>query len=121
MRAATERASACAKGVSPVLAQARARRPWHAGLVTAVLVLGLATPTPAADALAVLRANCHRCHGQDGSREGGFGNVLDVPALRERTLIVPGNAGQSKLFRRVAKGQMPPADETPRPSPADVE
>src|SRR4051812_23804988 len=76
---------------------------------------------PPADALAVLRANCHRCHGRDGSREGGFGNVLDMHALRERKLVVPGDAEQSKRSRRVAKGQMPRADESPRPSPADVE
>ena len=66
------------------------------------------SPIGPRDALAVLRANCYRCHGQDGSREGGFGNVLDVAALRERKLVVPGDADQSKLFRRVAKGQMPP-------------
>jgi mono/diheme cytochrome c family protein len=75
---------------------------------------------PSADALGVLRANCYRCHGQDGSREGGFGTVLDLAALRERKLVVPGDAGRSKLFRRVANGRMPPADESPRPSAADV-
>ncbi|HEY1378946.1 MAG TPA: c-type cytochrome domain-containing protein, partial [Gemmataceae bacterium] len=88
------------------------------------LAVLLAGPAPAADlardALAVLRANCHRCHGQDGSREGGFGAVLDIAALRERGLVVPGDAERSKLLRRVVKGQMPPADEAPRPSPADV-
>jgi WD40 repeat protein len=68
----------------------------------------------------VLKTNCYRCHGQDGSREGGFAAVLDVAALRDRRLIVPGDAERSKLFRRIVKGQMPPADETPRPSAADV-
>src|SRR5436309_7876585 len=85
------------------------------------------TPAHAADpaelaraALAVLRDNCYRCHGQDGNREGGLGAVLDTTVLRERKLIVPGDAEQSKLYKRVAKGLMPPADESPRPTPADV-
>ena len=84
------------------------------------LFLSLTTPAPAADptdlarnALSVLKANCYRCHGQDGNREGGFGGVLDPTVLRERKLIVPGDAEQSKLFRRVTKGQMPPPDESP--------
>jgi WD40 repeat protein/mono/diheme cytochrome c family protein len=91
------------------------------------LLFSLAVPLQAADptdlardAFAVLKANCYRCHGQDGNREGGFGGVLDPTVLRERKLVVPGDAEQSKLFRRVTKGQMPPPDESPRPTPADV-
>src|SRR5436190_6211770 len=91
------------------------------------LFLSLTTPAPAADptdlarnALSVLKANCYRCHGQDANGEGGFGGVLDPTVLRERKLIVPGDAEQSKLFRRVTKGQLRPPDESPRPTPADV-
>jgi WD40 repeat protein/mono/diheme cytochrome c family protein len=99
----------------------------RAALAVGLLLGSLAPPARAADvtnlardALAVLRANCYRCHGQDGNREGGFGVILDPTALRERKLVIPGSAEQSKLFRRVNKGQMPPPDESPRPTPGDV-
>ena len=85
-------------------------------MFTAALALALAAD-PAAD---VLRANCHRCHGQAGSREGGLGAILDAATLRDRGLVVPGDADKSKLFQRVRKGAMPPPDEHPRPTPADI-
>jgi WD40 repeat protein len=75
----------------------------------------------AKSALEVLRANCYRCHGQDGQHEGKLNDVLDVQGLRERQFVVPGDAGKSRLLARVTKGEMPPPDETPRPTPADVD
>lgn len=72
-------------------------------------------------AQAILKANCHRCHGQDGSVEGGLNYVLDRDKLLARKKIVPGRAEQSPLFLRVASGKMPPPDEQPRPSDAEVQ
>lgn len=63
----------------------------------------------------VLRKNCHRCHGEDGSVEGGFNFVLDVPRLIASRKIVPGKPDESPLWKRLAKDSMPPAGEEPRP------
>src|ERR1700676_905618 len=71
-------------------------------------------------ALAVLNANCHRCHGQDGTAEGGMNFILDPTKLVARKKIVPGQADQSPLFKRLSTGKMPPTGEQPRPSEADI-
>jgi mono/diheme cytochrome c family protein len=63
----------------------------------------------AAQAGAILKTNCHRCHGQDGAMEGGFNYVLDRQRLVERHKITPGQPEQSKLLRRVDNGEMPPS------------
>jgi hypothetical protein len=68
----------------------------------------------------ILRANCHRCHGQDGVMEGGFNYVLDRERLTAWGKIVPGQPDKSPLLRRLFDGEMPPDGETPRPSPEDV-
>src|SRR5947208_2154921 len=70
---------------------------------------------------AVLRANCYRCHGQDGVFEGGMSYILDTAKLIARHKIVRGKPDESPLLQRVLKDKMPPADETPRPSAADKE
>jgi mono/diheme cytochrome c family protein len=82
-------------------------------------------PTSAADELAaearaVLEKYCHRCHGRDGSREGGFGYVLDRARLIEHKKVVPGDPARSRLLRRVAEGDMPPDGEQPRPTGDEV-
>ncbi len=74
----------------------------------------------AVKALAVLNANCRRCHGQDGTAEGGMNFILDPAKLVARKKIVPGQPDQSLLYKRLSTGKMPPAGETPRPSEADV-
>jgi mono/diheme cytochrome c family protein len=76
--------------------------------------------TLARSAESILRANCYRCHGENGTAEGGFNFILDRDKLVERRKLVPGNAGRSRLFRRVKNAEMPPEDEQPRPSPNDV-
>src|SRR5262249_6404177 len=97
-----------------------------AGLVGLILVstLGGAEPDKtalAAKAQAVLKANCYRCHGQDGVFEGGMNFILDAAKLVSRKKIVPGKPEESRVFQRVLKGTMPPADQQPRPSDADKE
>jgi tetratricopeptide (TPR) repeat protein/mono/diheme cytochrome c family protein len=76
----------------------------------------------ARQALDVLKANCHRCHGQDGTNEGGFNYVLDAGKLAARKKVVPGDAARSKLYRRLvsADDPMPPEDEKVRPGKDDV-
>jgi hypothetical protein len=72
----------------------------------------------AQQAHAVLKAHCYRCHGQDGSVEGGMNFVLDVKTLTARKKVVPGDAGKSKLYKRMVSDDspMPPEDEKVRPS-----
>lgn len=78
-------------------------------------------PTPlAARAQAVLDRHCHRCHGQDGSVEGGFNYVLDRDKLVARRKVVPGRADESPLFRKITSGKMPPPDVSPRPSADEI-
>src|SRR5262249_30879634 len=69
----------------------------------------------------VLRANCYRCHGQDGVFEGGMNFILDPVKLVARKKIVPGKPDESPVYLRVVKGTMPPSDQTQRPGPADKE
>src|SRR5713226_5845651 len=84
---------------------------------------GAADPDPGAlarKAQDVLKANCHRCHGHDGSVEGGMNYVLDLEKLVAHRKVVAGKTEQSPLFRRVATGKMPPPGANPRPGDADI-
>lgn len=74
----------------------------------------------ARQAQAVLKAHCYRCHGQDGSVEGSVNYVTDLAKLVARKKVMPNDAKGSRLFRRVDEGTMPPPDEQPRPSAAEV-
>lgn len=82
-----------------------------------------AAPEPtqlALKAQAVLKANCHRCHGQEGSVEGGLNYILDRDKLVARKKVLPGKPEQSPLIKRLAAGKMPPPGEQPRPNSADL-
>ncbi len=69
----------------------------------------------------MLQTHCYRCHGQDGVAEGGFNFVLRRDRLvSDFAYIQPGQPGDSFLFNRVEKGEMPPAGET-RPSKEDID
>ncbi len=68
----------------------------------------------------ILKTNCYRCHGQDGAAEGQFNYILDVPTLVSREKIIAGDGAKSKLFKMIEKKRMPPEDEQPRPSEADL-
>lgn len=93
----------------------------------AVVAVALAAPVAAAQdsplaekARAVLKTHCYRCHGQEGAVEGGLNYVADLGKLVGRKKVVPGDADASRLFKRMADGTMPPPDEQPRPSPAEL-
>src|SRR5579864_5756716 len=98
---------------------------------TAACVLALAGVSPltgaepdrqdlARKAQQVLTTHCYRCHGKGGANEGGFNYALDRRRLLERRKVVPGNPAKSRLYRRLANEDMPPPDEKPRPSAADI-
>jgi WD40 repeat protein len=70
-------------------------------------------------AQAVLKANCYRCHGQDGAVEGGMNYMLDLDKLVQRKKVVPGNPDKSPLYKKIVNNLMPPPDEKPRPSDAE--
>jgi serine/threonine-protein kinase len=90
--------------------------------LTVLLVPSLRAADLAQQAHAILEANCFRCHGKDGSKEGGMNYVLDAAQLVKRKKITPNDPVKSKLFQRVtdADDPMPPKDEKPRPSKDDV-
>src|SRR5919108_1773661 len=72
------------------------------------------TPRHFADkARAVLKTYCARCHGQDGTNEGGFNYAVELRQLVSRRKVVPGEPGKSRLLRRLrdAEDPMPPAEE----------
>lgn len=94
----------------------------------AALLLSVSPSGAAADdaalaqkAQAVLKANCYRCHGQEGAVEGGMNYILDVAKLVQRKKIVAGNPDKSPLYKKVVNNLMPPPDEKPRPSDGDKE
>jgi mono/diheme cytochrome c family protein len=70
----------------------------------------------------VLRANCYRCHGQDGASEGGFNFILNLEKVA-RTHVKAKDPASSLLFDRLTADDdsvMPPPDEEPRPSAAEI-
>src|SRR5438128_2059392 len=69
---------------------------------------------------AVLKTHCGRCHGPGSPAKGGMGYVLDRDRLVGRQQIVPGNPAESKLFRRVLHGEMPPPAVQARPGAEDL-
>ncbi|OAI39246.1 hypothetical protein AYO40_01365 [Planctomycetaceae bacterium SCGC AG-212-D15] len=73
-----------------------------------------------AQAQQILKANCFRCHGKDGSAKGKFGYVLEADQLVARGKVVPGKPGASQLFQRVRDGEMPPKGQQPRPNKEEL-
>ena len=76
----------------------------------------------AAKAQQVLKSHCYRCHGQEGSVEGGMNFVLSASSLRSRKKVVPGSPQTSLLLKRMTSSDdpMPPADEKRRPSADEI-
>jgi mono/diheme cytochrome c family protein len=62
----------------------------------------------------IFKKACARCHGPEGTNEGGMNYVLDVRKLIDKKKIVTGDAAKSKLFKKVSGGEMPPEDEKPQ-------
>ena len=68
----------------------------------------------------VLATYCYRCHGENGTAEGGFNYILDRGKLVSSKKVKPGDAKGSRLFRRVKEQEMPPEEVTTRPTEADI-
>ncbi|CAD71673.1 MAG TPA: hypothetical protein DDX19_11310 [Rhodopirellula baltica] len=69
----------------------------------------------------LLRDACHRCHGEDGTSEGGFNFVVNLGKL-VKTIAVPGE--DSQLLERIQADDdsvMPPSGEEPRLSERDIQ
>jgi hypothetical protein len=77
------------------------------------------------EALRILKTNCAPCH-QNPANQANFSFVLDVDRLAMsasstgKRFIVAGYPEQSRLFERVANGEMPPPIITQRPTANDV-
>src|SRR4051794_19219613 len=69
----------------------------------------------AVKAHAILKTHCFRCHGQEGKAKGGFGYVLEPGRMLAQAKILSGKAAESELYQRIAKGEMPPDGQKPRP------
>src|SRR5262249_20196949 len=72
-------------------------------------------------AKAVLTRYCFRCHGQDGSEEGGRNYIVNLDQLVKRKKVGPGDPKTSKLLKKIRVGEMPPEEEKLRPGDADVQ
>jgi WD40 repeat protein len=67
----------------------------------------------------ILKANCYRCHGEEGAVEGGFNYILDSSRLISRKKIIPGKGEDSPIFKRIVNGTMPPQEVKQRPTEED--
>ncbi|MEM6692512.1 MAG: c-type cytochrome domain-containing protein, partial [Planctomycetota bacterium] len=67
----------------------------------------------------VLSTYCGSCHRD--SDDGGIDYIEELASLVDRKKVVPGNPGQSRIWRRMVDDAdpMPPEDEEPRPSDQD--
>ncbi|WP_020474097.1 c-type cytochrome domain-containing protein [Zavarzinella formosa] len=80
------------------------------------------SPNPLAlKAQAVFKTHCHRCHGENGTLEGGMNYLLDLDRMVARKKIVPGKSAESPVFKRMVAGTMPPQDVKDRLSEADMQ
>ena len=93
-------------------------------ILSAIVLIAVASGAGADDLSAkaqqVLTAHCYRCHGQDGSIEGGFNFVLDTAKLTDRKKLIPGKPSESPIYKRIANGSMPPVGEKVRPSDTEL-
>ncbi len=63
----------------------------------------------------IFTTHCYRCHGQNGTSQGGFGNVLKLHELAGSKKIVPKDPHKSQIFKRMSPdliGDMPEDGET---------
>ncbi|MCS6866731.1 MAG: c-type cytochrome domain-containing protein [Gemmataceae bacterium] len=106
-----------------------------AGVLAALVGVSVSRPATAADpaeattppsrelaqkAQAILKKHCYRCHGQDGTVEGSLNYITDLNKLVARKKVVPHDPKASRLLKRIEDGSMPPPDEEPRPTEAEI-
>jgi tetratricopeptide (TPR) repeat protein len=71
---------------------------------------------------AILQRYCHRCHGKDGTNEGGVNYVANLGQLVARKKVLAGQPEKSKLVRRLIDRDdpMPPEGQKPRPGADEI-
>ena len=69
----------------------------------------------------ILETHCGPCHGSGGKNTNVFSGVPSPKAMEAQDKLVPGNAGESQIFRRMKDGSMPTKAATSRPTPAEVD
>lgn len=71
----------------------------------------------------ILKDACYRCHGENGTNEGGMNYIVNLSKVRE-SLIRPGDSGNSSLAKRIAstdpENVMPPRGENPTLTPEQI-
>jgi mono/diheme cytochrome c family protein len=67
----------------------------------------------AADAHRILKFHCAQCHGKGNSQSDEM--LLEFEALIKGRFIRPGNAARSKLYKIIARGDMPRAEKDAPP------
>jgi hypothetical protein len=78
-----------------------------------------------AQARTILQTNCAPCH-QAPAKQGNFDFCLDFDTLTRavastgKRFVVPGVPGESRLYQRVAAGEMPPVARSQRPTTSDL-
>jgi mono/diheme cytochrome c family protein len=72
----------------------------------------------------VLRVNCGQCHGpqlSDAAARAGMNYIDDIDQLVNEGKLIPLNAAESPVVRRMRDGSMPPPGTTgPRPSDREI-
>lgn len=83
----------------------------------------LADPERNVQVLTFFANKCSECHGsQVAEPEGEFGYILDLPRLIQERQVIPGEPDNSRLYRMLARGKMPPRDAKNGPAaPEEVD
>lgn len=71
-----------------------------------------------AESRAILQNNCAGCH-EAPNKQGTLDFILEVDKLKSSGLLVPGSPETSRIYSRIAAGEMPPQGQTQRPSNGD--
>src|SRR5260370_24688211 len=70
-------------------------------------------------ARAVLQANCAGCH-EAPNKSGALDYIMETDRLKSSGLLVPGDPENSRIYARIAKGEMPPQGQAKRPTNSDT-
>lgn len=68
----------------------------------------------------ILQSLCYRCHGENGTIEGGVNYLLDRNQLVSRGKVQPKEPAKSRIIKRILLEEMPPDGEKHRPSAAEL-
>ncbi len=89
------------------------------GLLLSALCVGDDVPK-ASEIRNILKTHCYRCHGENGSAEGGMNFILSRSRLHSAGFLADSAQSKSTLLARIVAGEMP-ADDLTEVSPAEIE